>query len=289
MRRRSWRVVAHTFAACLRYRVTGLAAEAAFFAILSLPPLVFGLAGAVGFVAQRFEVTTIAQFRQDVLAVASQLLVPSAVEEVIAPTLDDVLSGGRFEIISIGFVIALWSGSRALNVVVDTITIMYGLAGQRSILRTRALSFSVYVVFLVAAVILLPLVLAGPALVDRALPDRLGGVAYLYWPVVLVGTVVALAALYHLAVPVRTRWRSELPGAALTMLLWLGGSALLRLVLGLSIGSSSIYGPLAAPIAVLLWLYLISLALLVGAAFNASLEADEPRGTSQEADDVLNK
>jgi len=156
-------------------------------------------------------------------------------------------------------------------------------------LRTRARSFSAYVVFLFAAVILLPLVLAGPALVDPVLPDRLGGVAYLYWPVVLVGTVVALAALYHLAVPVRTRWRSELPGAALTMLLWLGGSALLRLVLGLSIGSSSIYGPLAAPIAVLLWLYLISLALLVGAAFNASLEADEPRGTSQESDDVLNK
>ncbi len=99
--------------------------------------------------------------------------------------------------------IALWSGSRAVNVVVDTITIMYGLAGQRSILRTRALSFSLYLVFLLAAVILLPLVLAGPGLVDRVLPDRLARMAYLYWPVVLVGSVAALATLYHLAVPVR--------------------------------------------------------------------------------------
>ena len=66
--------------------------------------------------------------------------------------------------------IALWSGSRALNVVVDTVTIVYGLAGHRSILRTRALSFSLYVVFLVSAVILLPLVLAGPDLVDALLP-----------------------------------------------------------------------------------------------------------------------
>ena len=287
MRRRSWRVVAHTFGACLRYRVTGLAAEAAFFAILSLPPLVFGLAGAVGFVAQRFEVTTIAEFRQDVLAVASRLLAPSAVEEVIGPTLDDVLSGGRFEIISIGFVIALWSGSRALNVVVDTVTIMYGLAGQRSILRTRALSFSLYVVGLVAAVVLLPLVLAGPGLVDRALPPRLEVVSYLYWPVVLLGSVAVLATLYHRAVPVRTPWRRDLPGAALTLLLWLAGSALLRLVLGLSIGTTSIYGPLAAPIAVLVWLYLICLALLVGAAFNASLDPGEPRSPSQNMDAVL--
>jgi membrane protein len=287
MRRRSWRVVAHTFAACLHYRVTGLAAEAAFFAILSLPPLVFGLAGAVGFVAQRFAVTTLEEFRQEVLNIASQLLVPSAVDEVIAPTLDDVLSGGRFDIISIGFVIALWSGSRALNVVVDTVTIMYGLAGHRSILRTRALSFSLYTVFLVAAVILLPLVLAGPNLVDQILSSRLEALGHLYWPVVLFGSVALLATLYHLAVPVRTRWRSELPGAALTLLMWLAGSALLRLVLGLSIGTTSIYGPLAAPIAVLVWLYLICLALLVGAAFNASLNPGDTRSASRHVDAVL--
>jgi membrane protein len=287
MRRRLWRVVARAFGACLRYRVTGLAAEAAFFAILSLPPLVFGLAGAIGFVAQRFEVTTVVAFRQEVLAIASRLLVPTAVEEVIAPTLDGVLSGGRFDIVSIGFVIALWSGSRALNVVVDTVTIMYGLAGHRSILRTRALSFSLYTIFLVAAVILLPLVLAGPDLVDRILPPRLAAVGYLYWPVVLLGSVALVATLYHLSVPVRTPWRSDLPGAALTLLMWLAGSALLRLVLGLSIGTTSIYGPLAAPIAVLIWLYLICLALLVGAAFNASLDVNQTRATSQNVDASL--
>ena len=289
MRRRSWRVVVQTFGACLRYRVTGLAAEAAFFALLSLPPLVFGLAGAIGFIAQRFSVTTVADFRTQVLDLALQLLTPTAVNDVLAPTLDDVLFQGRFEIISIGFVIALWSGSRAVNVVVDTITIMYGMGGHRSILRTRALSFSMYVVFLLAAVVLLPLVLAGPGLVDRALPDRLAAVGYLYWPVVLLSTAAALATVYHLAVPVRTPWRRDLPGAALTLLLWLGGSALLRLVLGRSIGSTSIYGPLAAPIAVLLWLYLINLALLVGAAFNASLGAGTNRGSSQQTDDVLTK
>ena len=276
MRRRSWRVVAQTFAACLRYRVTGLAAEAAFFAILSLPPLVFGLAGAVGFVAQRFDVTTVTAFRDQVLALSLQLLTPAAVNGVLLPTLDDVLSGGRFEVISIGFVLALWSGSRALNVVLDTVTIMYGLAGQRSILRTRALSFSLYLVGLCAAVVLLPLVLAGPGLVDRVLPDRLSVLGGLYWPVVLLGTVAVLATLFHLAVPVRQRWRRDLPGAALTLLLWLGGSALLRFVLDRSVDTTSIYGPLAAPIAVLLWLYLISLALLVGAAFNASLDPNDP-------------
>jgi membrane protein len=58
--------------------------------------------------------------------------------------------------------------------------------------------------------------------------------------------------------------------------MWIGGSALLRLVLGLSTGTS-IYGPLAAPIAVLIWLYVISIAMLVGAAFNAAVDKVWPR------------
>jgi membrane protein len=117
--------------------------------------------------------------------------------------------------------------------------------------------------------VLLPLVLAGPGFVDRVLPSRLEIISNLYWPVVLLGSVCVLATLYHLAIPERTRWRADLPGAALTLLMWIGGSALLRLVLGLSTGTS-IYGPLAAPI-------VISIAMLVGAAFNAAVDKVWPR------------
>jgi membrane protein len=271
------RLVARTAKACFTYRVTGLAAEAAFFAILSLPPLIFALAGAIGYVAQRLDVRTISGFREQILALAGQALTGDAVSKVIAPTLDEVLSGGRFSVISIGFLIALWSGSRALNVFVDTITIMYGLAGRRSVVKTRALSFSLYVVFLLVGVVLLPLVLAGPGLVDRLLPSQLQVVGLLYWPVVLLGSICFLATLYHLSIPLRTRWRAALPGAAVTLALWIGGSALLRLVLGASTSTTSIYGPLAAPIAVLLWLYLISIAVLIGAALNAALDEVWPR------------
>ncbi|MGI8458823.1 MAG: YihY/virulence factor BrkB family protein [Propionibacteriaceae bacterium] len=275
--RRVWSILAQTAGVCFRYRVTGLAAEAAFFAILSLPPLVFAFAGAIGFVAQTFAVDQVVNFRAQVLALASRALTQQTVTSVIQPTLDDVLGGGRFSVISIGFVIALWSGSRALNVFIETITIMYGMAGHRSIVAARALAFGLYVVFLIAGVILLPLVLAGPGLIDQLLPARLAIIGALYWPVVLLGSVCLLATLYHLSVPVRTRWRADLPGAALTVTVWLLGSTLLRIVLTRSVGNSSIYGPLAAPIALLIWLYLISIAVLIGAAFNAALDKVWPR------------
>ena len=49
--------------------------------------------------------------------------------------------------------LALWSGSRALNVFVDTITIMHGLGGHRGIVKTRALSFLLYVLAMITGVV----------------------------------------------------------------------------------------------------------------------------------------
>jgi membrane protein len=272
----------------MRYRVMGLAAEAAFFGVLSLPPLIFGLAGAVGFVTSALDIRTIAGFRDQLLELSGRVLTNDVVETVIQPTVDDVLSRGQAAVISIGFVIALWSGSRALNVFIDTSTIMYGMAGKRGIVRTRALSFVLYLGFLLAGIILLPLILVGPSLVSRFLPPGLAFIGNLYWPVVLLGSVCMLAMLYHVSVPARTRWRADLPGAAVTVAMWVAGSVLLRFVLSKSIGSTTIYGPLAAPIAFLIWLYIISVAVLIGAALNSSIDEVFPKlsGIDHEATDT---
>lgn len=269
-------VVAKTVHSCFRYRVTGLAAEAAFFAILSLPPLVFGLAGTIGYVAARFQVTKVDVLKDRVLDIASQALTPSTVDQVIAPTLNDVLNGGRIDVISVGFVLALWSGSRALNVFVDTITIMYGLGGHRSIVKTRALSFLLYVIALTLGIMLVPLILAGPDVVADITPERVAFLAQLYWPTVLVLSVGFLTTLYHLSVPVRKSWLNGIPGAIFTLTMWILGSYFVRWALGFSTGGTSIYGPLAAPIAVLLWLYVLSISVLIGAALNAALDQKFP-------------
>ena len=49
------------------------------------------------------------------------------------------------------------------------------------------------------------------------------------------------------------------------------------MLVGTAKGSTSIYGPLAAPIAVLLWLYLLSIAVLIGAALNAAFDQIWPQ------------
>lgn len=264
-------VVWTTADACFRYRVMGLAAETAFYALLSLPPLLFALAGAIGFLAKSFSVATVATIRVQILGVASQFVTPDVVDKVLAPTLDDVLANGRVDIISIGFILALWSGSRAIAVFVDTSTIMYGMRGERGMVKSRAISFLIYVVLLLGGTVLFPLVLAGPTLIARILPHPVKFLVGFYWPVVLVGGVALLTSMFHYSMPLRRRWRGDVPGAVLTIGLWIGGSWLLRIFLIETLGGASLYGPLATPIALLSWLYLVAMAILIGAAFNAAI------------------
>lgn len=264
----------------MRYRVTGLAAEAAYFGVLSLPPLVFGMAGTIGYVIGVFGDQTVGSVKAQIVALARTALTEDSVQGVIVPTLNAVFDKGRADVVSIGFVLALWSGSRALNVFIDTVSIMYGMGGKRGIVKTRALSFTTYTVGLFIGVTVLPLVLAGPELVRDALPDRVAVLAQLYWPVVVTLSMLLMTSIYHFAVPVRYPWRYGLPGAVLVFGIWILGSVGLRTVLSASIGgqSTSIYGPLAAPIVVLLWLYIIAIAVLIGAALNSAIATVWPIG-----------
>ncbi len=284
MREVLWRLVVTTFGSCMRYRVTGLAAEAAFFAILSVPPLVFAMAGMIGYVSAQFAPADVEQVRQAVIDLSSRVLTEEAVGSVIVPTIDDVLDSRRFDVISLGFILSLWAGSRALNVFVDTITIMHGLGGHRGIVKTRALSFVLYLLAIITGVLTLPLVVAGPSLVRRALPEGAEFLVQFYWPTVIVLSICFLATLYHVSVPVRTNWSFNLPGATFALLAWIVGSFLLRWILTeTAADSKSIYGPLASPIAVLLWLYLLSVAVLIGAAVNAAFDSVFPQKATTSA------
>lgn len=272
-----WRLTKETVAVCFRYRVTGLAAEAGFFALLSLPPLVLGLVGLIGYLGDWVGTNVVGEVRSRIIDGSQQVLTADVVNEVIKKTLSDVFAGGRPDLISIGFLIALWSGSRALNVFIDTCSIMYGLGGKRGIIRSRALSFSLYIGVLLIGSVVIPLVLAGPTLLGRILPEQVDFLRSLYWPVASLLSVVSLTSLYHVSTPVRTPWVRDLPGALLTLGIWFIGSFLVRWIISVSVGGASIYGPLATPIVLLIWLYVISIAVLIGAAFNAAVEKEWPR------------
>src|SRR5690606_37135171 len=86
-----WTPTKGTAAGAFRYRVTGLAAEAAFFALLSLPPLVIGLSGTMGHLRGLFPPGTVAEVRAWVIDQAGTVLTAPAVDTVVVPLIDDVI------------------------------------------------------------------------------------------------------------------------------------------------------------------------------------------------------
>ncbi|MFD8382053.1 YhjD/YihY/BrkB family envelope integrity protein [Streptomyces sp. NPDC059679] len=268
----AWLLLKDTVHSCMEYRVTGLAAEAAFFTLLSLPPLLLALIGLLGYFDAWTNTDTVATIRQNILNASGTVLSDKGVREIARPLLDDVIKGGRPDVISLGFAIALWSGSRAVNVFVDTITIMYGLEGRRGIVRTRLLSFLLYLVALIIGAVALPLMVIGPETVVDLVPASGDLVRILYWPVVILLSVAFLTTLYHVSVPVRSPWREDIPGALVALAIWVLGSVLLRIYLVHTVEGPTIYGSLAAPVAVLLWIGVSAFAVLVGAAVNAAID-----------------
>lgn len=265
------RLVVETVRITFRYRVTGLSAEAAFFLLLSLPPLLLGIVAGVGFFGQRFSNEALAEVTATIEEWAGRFLTDSVVSEIIVPTVEDTLRGGRADLLSLGFVLSLWAGSRALHVFMDTISIMYGQTGIRGIVGSRVLSLSLYVGSILVGSVVFPLVVIGPDLLWNWLPEQLRFLVTAYWPVVSVLGLFGLTALYHFATPKRSPFHRDLPGALVAVVIWLVSSYVLRAWAGVAAGGSTVFGPLTAPIIALIWFYLVGMAVLVGAATNAAI------------------
>ncbi|MEU9638704.1 YihY/virulence factor BrkB family protein [Streptomyces tendae] len=282
-RRTAWLLLKDTVNSCMEYRILGLAAEAAFFTLLSVPPLLLSLLGLLGYVDSWIGADTTESLRNNILDASRAVLSEKGVKQITEPILDDVMKGGRPDVISIGFLFALWSGSRAVNVFIDTITVMYGLDGVRGIVRTRLMAFLLFIVALVIGSIALPLMVAGPDAVVRVVPWSTTVVQVLYWPVVIILSVAFLTTLYHVSVPVRSPWIEDVPGALVALAMWVLGSFLLRIYLTSTVEGPTIYGSLAAPVAVLLWIGVSAFAVLVGAAVNAAIDRVWPAAATAAA------
>ncbi|WP_192498749.1 YihY/virulence factor BrkB family protein [Ornithinimicrobium pratense] len=265
------RLLAETASLAFRYRATGLAAEAAFFLLLSLPPLLLGLVAGAGFASRWLGEETLTQVQEGVEAWSLTFLTPATVDEVIMPTLAQTLTAGRADVLSVSFVVALWSGSRALNTLLEAIAIMYGQGGDRGPVRARVLSLSTYLLAILVMGLTLPLLLIGPGYLRTWLPSQVEPLVGLYWPLVAVVGIISLTGLFHVATPDRSPYFRDLPGALLAVVIWVVGSTLIRVWAEFAVGGVSVFGPLTVPIVLMIYLYFLALAVLIGAALNAAI------------------
>jgi membrane protein len=95
--------------------------------------------------------------------------------------------------------------------------------------------------------------------------------ASIRWLIATLTSIAVIALIYHHAVPRTQPWHSVIPGATLATAMWFSATLLFGFYLKHYADYSIIYGSLGAAIALLVWMYMISLVVLVGAEFNAML------------------
>ncbi|MGW4486191.1 YihY/virulence factor BrkB family protein [Amycolatopsis sp. NPDC004368] len=276
-RKGPWRLITRTFAKAWDGNIFSEAAEAAFWQTLSLPPLLLGLLGSLGFVGEWFGQGVVTAVHDRIITFCRTIFSTNAVQEIIEPTVNSILTVGKGEIVSVGFVISLWAGSSAMSSFVDAITVAHDQYGVRNEVWQRIFALLLYLCALVILVVGLPLLAIGPDLLPEFFPVAWRGtvsswVGTLYYPVLGVMIVLALTTLYKLALPRRLPWHRGLPGAVLAMVVFLISSIGLRIYLNWITKTGYTYGALAAPIAFLLLMFFIGLAVVGGAYFNSAIQ-----------------
>ncbi|KXF53241.1 ribonuclease BN [Rhodococcus sp. SC4] len=275
--RRALSVIGHTASKAWDDSIFGKAATAAFWQTLSLPPLLLGLLGMLGYVGGWFGPDTVDIIQSKIINFSGTVFSDSVVEQIIRPTVGDVLERGRPEIVSLSFLLSLWAGSSAISTFVDSIVEAHGQQEARHPVWQRVFALLLYVMFLILAVFTLPLVALGPTLVGRVLPEawRTIGteiVDTFYYPGVGLLLIVGLTTLYKVALPRSLPWHRLLGGALVAGVFFLGASTCLRRYLSWVAGTGYTYGALATPIAFLLFTFFLGFAVVLGAEFNATVQ-----------------
>ncbi len=275
--RRIWELVAHVAVKAWDDSIFAKSAAAAFWQTLSLAPLLLGLLGSLGYVGGWFGPDTVQIVESKVISFSRKLFSPSVVDDLIAPTVNDVLLRGHGGVVSFGFVLSLWAGSSAMATFVDAITAAHGQADARHPVWQRLFALLLYAGFLVASVLILPLVALGPALVGRALPESwrepgLRLVDSFYYPGTALLLIVGLTTLYKLALHRTLPWHRLFGGALVAGVFFMAASEGLRRYLTWVTRTGISYGALATPIAFLLFTFSLGFAVILGAEFNASVQ-----------------
>jgi membrane protein len=249
------------------------AAALSYYFLLALFPLLLFLLALLGSFAE-----TGTELRNNLFRYLSQL-VPGSAFQLIDTTITEVslnAGGGK---LSFGLLTALWFASNGMGAITDTLNATYGVKDSRPWWKVRLVAVGLTAALGVLIVSALTLLVYGGEIGNSvASALHLGNVFaaawnLLQWPIVLSFVLFAFALVYYFAPDLEhQKWYWITPGSVAGVGLWLLVSFGLRLYLHYFNRYSVTYGSLGAVIILMLWFYLMGMAILIGGKINAEIE-----------------
>jgi membrane protein len=273
-----WQVTRRAFKEASADNVGILAGGIAYAAFLAIFP---ALIAGISLYALVADPTTIAQQAEGVLAALPQEAQPLIRDQITSLT---QTSGGALSVgLVISILLALWSASGGTSNLMAAVNVAYDEQETRNFVKLRGTALLLTLLAIVFVLLTLALVAVVPALLNAL---QLGTfinvvVQVVRWVLLVVLIVVALAVVYRLA-PDRDapqfRWTSA--GALVAGVLWIIGSVAFSVYVNNFGSYNKTYGALAGVVVLLLWLYLTSYIILLGAEINAESEKQTRKDTT---------
>ena len=207
-------------------------------------------------------------------------IVPHSVITLMDRSLTQVTHhhGGGTAMIVVGTVVAVWSLTGAMQTLQWALNVAHDREDRRGFVHGRLAAVAMLACFAVAFVLAFGLLVLGPQASHWA-GDAINqptAVSWVWWtaewPVLIVVLLLAFAGIYRFGPDMEgNRWRVVSAGTVTAVVVWLAASGGFAWYVANFGSYNKSWGSLAAVIVMLTWLWLSSLALLVGAAIDAEV------------------
>ena len=255
---------------CYKDDVLGHAAQLAFYFLFALFPMLIFLAALVGYLP-------IPHLLDRLIDYLSQGL-PTAAIVLVRQTLLEITRKQRSGLLSFGLIATVWAASSGLHALISSLNVAYSVKVMRAWWKDRLLAIALTFGFSLLIIAALALVFFGGNLGDFLTreynwgqPFRTGW-ALLQWPTMVLFVLFGLELLYFSAPNRPMKWRWWTPGASFALVAWLLISYAFKWYVSRIANYTLTYGSLGSVIVLMLWLYLTSIAILIGGEINGLVE-----------------
>jgi membrane protein len=273
----SWNELAkRTYQEVLADNCLGLAAQLAYYFFLALFPALLFVVALISFVPV-----------EGLLDSITGMLGRIAPYEMLKLVQDQVIKIAQSKdggLLTLGMIGTIWSTSSGVTAIIDTLNQAYDIQESRAWWKVRLIALGLTVALAVFIVVSFALVLVGPTLAEKVADWLHVGPAFawtwkiLQWPVVFALVAFAVAMVYYFAPDAEQEWVWITPGSIFATALWLLISLGFKFYVSHFGSYNATYGAIGGVVITLLWFYVSSLAILVGAELNAEIEHASPYG-----------
>jgi membrane protein len=274
-----WQVVRRAVKESSANNVPILAGGVAFAAFLAVFPAFIAAISLYGLVADPAQVTAQAEALAGALPEQAQSIVRGQLEALASS------SGGALTVgLVLSLLVALWTASSGTGSLMTAVNIAYDEQEERGFLKLRGIALALTLGAIVFVLLTLALVAVVPPLLEVLQLGSVGRIVaqVVRWALLVGLIVVALAVVYWVGPDresARFSWVS--PGALVAAALWLLGSIGFSFYVNNFGSYNETYGALAGVVVFLLWLYLTSYIVLLGAEINAEAEKQTAQDTTR--------